>query len=170
MEGAGGTSSVEVRVSAPLECTVYDMSPVNVCTYGVLHVECISWHGVLVRTCDSYKGAVFIIPIITSFRAIGDVSLQPYVTCHPEILEKEIGPEDEYLVLASDGLWVRDFPPFLSSFLSLLLSSSLSAFLPLLLPPVPPLLLPFFLSLLLSCLICECIQAEASFCLKWSIR
>jgi protein phosphatase 1L len=27
------------------------------------------------------------------------------VTCEPEILEKEIGPEDEYLVLASDGIW-----------------------------------------------------------------
>jgi hypothetical protein len=30
---------------------------------------------------------------------------QPYVTSEPEILEKDIGPEDEFLVLASDGLW-----------------------------------------------------------------
>ena len=27
------------------------------------------------------------------------------MTCEPEITEKEIGLEDEYLVLASDGLW-----------------------------------------------------------------
>lgn len=38
-------------------------------------------------------------------RAIGDVSLQPYITCEPEIIESEIEPEDEYLVLASDGIW-----------------------------------------------------------------
>ncbi len=38
-------------------------------------------------------------------RAIGDVCLKPYVTCEPEISEKDLGREDEYLVLASDGLW-----------------------------------------------------------------
>jgi protein phosphatase 1L len=38
-------------------------------------------------------------------RAIGDVMLQPYVTSTPEIQVKEMVPEDEYLVLASDGLW-----------------------------------------------------------------
>ena len=27
------------------------------------------------------------------------------MTCEPEILEKLIAPEDEFLVLASDGLW-----------------------------------------------------------------
>ena len=41
------------------------------------------------------------------YRAIGDVALQPYVTCMPEILDREIKSEDEFLVLASDGLWVR---------------------------------------------------------------
>lgn len=62
-----------------------------------------------------------VLKYILSSRAIGDVSLQPYVTCHPEILEKEIGPEDEYLVLASDGLWVRNsiFFSFFSPFFSL---------------------------------------------------
>jgi serine/threonine protein phosphatase PrpC len=39
------------------------------------------------------------------YRAIGDVALKPYVTSEPEIIEKDIGLEDEYLVLASDGLW-----------------------------------------------------------------
>ena len=49
-----------------------------------------------------------------SYRAIGDVTLQPYVTCHPEILQRVIGPEDEYLLLASDGLWVRQkFQPLI---------------------------------------------------------
>lgn len=39
------------------------------------------------------------------FRAIGDVSFQPYITADPEIIEKNIEPEDEYLVIATDGLW-----------------------------------------------------------------
>jgi protein phosphatase 1L len=43
--------------------------------------------------------------VLAVSRAIGDVALQPYVTCEPEIQEKDIGPEDEYLVLASDGVW-----------------------------------------------------------------
>lgn len=38
-------------------------------------------------------------------RAIGDVSLQPYITCEPEITEKLIDADDEYLVLATDGIW-----------------------------------------------------------------
>lgn len=44
--------------------------------------------------------------ILAVSRAIGDVSLQPYITCEPEIIEKDIiSNEDEFLVLASDGLW-----------------------------------------------------------------
>lgn len=43
--------------------------------------------------------------MLTSLRAIGDLALKPFVTCEPEVTEKEIGLEDEYLVLASDGLW-----------------------------------------------------------------
>ena len=38
-------------------------------------------------------------------RAIGDVSLQPYVTCEPEIEKKDLTGDDEYLVMASDGVW-----------------------------------------------------------------
>ncbi len=38
-------------------------------------------------------------------RAIGDIALQPFVTAEPEIMEKTIGLEDEYLILASDGVW-----------------------------------------------------------------
>lgn len=43
--------------------------------------------------------------VLAVSRAIGDVSLQPYITCEPEIMEKKIDHEDEYLVIASDGLW-----------------------------------------------------------------
>jgi serine/threonine protein phosphatase PrpC len=38
-------------------------------------------------------------------RAIGDVALQPYVTCEPEIVVKQIEADDEYVVLASDGIY-----------------------------------------------------------------
>ncbi len=38
-------------------------------------------------------------------RAIGDVSLQPYVTSEPDIVETNLDAHDEFLVLASDGLW-----------------------------------------------------------------
>ena len=44
--------------------------------------------------------------VLAVSRAIGDVTLQPYVTCEPEIQEKELlDGEDAYLVLASDGIW-----------------------------------------------------------------
>ncbi|KAJ8759790.1 hypothetical protein K2173_009891 [Erythroxylum novogranatense] len=38
-------------------------------------------------------------------RSIGDDDLKPAVTAEPEITETAISAEDEYLVLASDGLW-----------------------------------------------------------------
>ncbi|KAI8562550.1 hypothetical protein RHMOL_Rhmol03G0044200 [Rhododendron molle] len=38
-------------------------------------------------------------------RSIGDGDLKPYVTAEPEITETTLSVEDEYLVLASDGLW-----------------------------------------------------------------
>ena len=44
--------------------------------------------------------------VLAVSRAIGDVNLQPYVTCEPEIMERELlDDEDCYLVLASDGIW-----------------------------------------------------------------
>jgi Protein phosphatase 2C len=83
--------------------------------------------------CLSMLIELNVLAIISPYRAIGDVSLQPYVTCHPEILEKEIGPEDEYLVLASDGLWVRNSsllsslpPSLITSFICYLISSFVS--------------------------------------------
>lgn len=38
-------------------------------------------------------------------RAIGDNYLKPYVTCQPEVIVIDRTPEDECLILASDGLW-----------------------------------------------------------------
>ncbi|KAK3218035.1 hypothetical protein Dsin_012005 [Dipteronia sinensis] len=38
-------------------------------------------------------------------RSIGDDDLKPAVTAEPEITETVLSPEDEFLVMASDGLW-----------------------------------------------------------------
>ena len=43
--------------------------------------------------------------VLAVSRSFGDVSLKPYITAEPEVMEKEIAPDDLYLVLASDGLW-----------------------------------------------------------------
>jgi len=43
--------------------------------------------------------------VLAVSRAIGDVNLKPYVTADPELVEVEIGSDDAYVVLASDGLW-----------------------------------------------------------------
>mmetsp|Transcript_40561 Transcript_40561/g.84430 ORF Transcript_40561/g.84430 Transcript_40561/m.84430 type:complete len:526 (-) Transcript_40561:142-1719(-) len=38
-------------------------------------------------------------------RSIGDASLKPYITAEPEICEYDIGKDDWFLVLSSDGVW-----------------------------------------------------------------
>ncbi|KAG8372172.1 hypothetical protein BUALT_Bualt12G0038800 [Buddleja alternifolia] len=38
-------------------------------------------------------------------RSIGDDDLKPFVTAEPEITETQLSGEDEYIVMASDGLW-----------------------------------------------------------------
>eukprot|EP00523_Entomoneis_sp_CCMP467_P007583 CAMPEP_0168725724 /NCGR_PEP_ID=MMETSP0724-20121128/4302_1 /TAXON_ID=265536 /ORGANISM="Amphiprora sp., Strain CCMP467" /LENGTH=517 /DNA_ID=CAMNT_0008772519 /DNA_START=525 /DNA_END=2078 /DNA_ORIENTATION=+ len=38
-------------------------------------------------------------------RSIGDASLKPYITAEPEICEYDIGRDDWFLVLSSDGVW-----------------------------------------------------------------
>lgn len=43
--------------------------------------------------------------VLAVSRAIGDVNLKPYVTCDPEITNHVLTPEDQFLILASDGLW-----------------------------------------------------------------
>lgn len=43
--------------------------------------------------------------VLAVSRAIGDINLKPYVTCDPEIIHHSITPDDQYVILASDGLW-----------------------------------------------------------------
>ena len=43
--------------------------------------------------------------VLAVSRSFGDISLKPYVTAEPEVMEKVITSDDLYLVLASDGLW-----------------------------------------------------------------
>lgn len=43
--------------------------------------------------------------VLAMSRAIGDSYLKPYVTAEPEVTVTERKEEDEFLILASDGLW-----------------------------------------------------------------
>lgn len=38
-------------------------------------------------------------------RSIGDASLKPYITAEPEVCEYDVGKDDWFLVLSSDGVW-----------------------------------------------------------------
>jgi len=38
-------------------------------------------------------------------RSIGDASLKPYITAEPEVCEYDIGKDDWFLILSSDGVW-----------------------------------------------------------------
>jgi len=38
-------------------------------------------------------------------RSVGDASLKPYITAEPEICEYDVGPDDLFLILSSDGVW-----------------------------------------------------------------
>lgn len=43
--------------------------------------------------------------ILALSRALGDVSVQPYVTYRPDVLELDVSDAIEHLILACDGLW-----------------------------------------------------------------
>lgn len=43
--------------------------------------------------------------VLAMSRAIGDNYLKPYVSCEPEVTMTERTAEDEFFILASDGLW-----------------------------------------------------------------
>lgn len=38
-------------------------------------------------------------------RALGDKSLAPYVIPHPEIIQRTLLPQDEFVIIACDGVW-----------------------------------------------------------------
>ncbi len=43
--------------------------------------------------------------VLAVSRAFGDFSLRPYITAQPEMLVHGITPNDEFLILACDGVW-----------------------------------------------------------------
>lgn len=63
----------------------------------------IQSHGGFVQTL----GVPRVNGVLAVSRAFGDTTLKPYVTAAPEIAEVELGDvgEDEFVVVASDGLW-----------------------------------------------------------------
>lgn len=38
-------------------------------------------------------------------RAIGDTDLKPYITSEPEIVSFELDGDEDFVIMASDGLW-----------------------------------------------------------------
>ncbi|XP_060203825.1 protein phosphatase 2C 51-like [Lycium barbarum] len=46
-----------------------------------------------------------VLGVLATSRSIGDVYLKPYVIPDPEVMVSKISDADEFLVLASDGLW-----------------------------------------------------------------
>jgi len=53
-----------------------------------------------------YNGAWRVNATLSVSRSLGDYSCQQYITCEPEVVVREIDPtRDEFLVVASDGLW-----------------------------------------------------------------
>ncbi|KAL6525597.1 hypothetical protein OROHE_015904 [Orobanche hederae] len=55
------------------------------------------------RTIICRSGNPYALSRVT--RSIGDDDLKPFVTAEPEITEILLSVEDEYIVMASDGLW-----------------------------------------------------------------
>mmetsp|Transcript_10803 Transcript_10803/g.17687 ORF Transcript_10803/g.17687 Transcript_10803/m.17687 type:complete len:135 (-) Transcript_10803:248-652(-) len=43
--------------------------------------------------------------ILAVSRALGDIPLQPFVTPEPEVTETHLTTDDEFLILACDGVW-----------------------------------------------------------------
>jgi len=43
--------------------------------------------------------------LLAMTRALGDLALKKYISAEPEVTEQVLVPEDEFLLLASDGLW-----------------------------------------------------------------
>lgn len=39
------------------------------------------------------------------YRSLGDADLKPAVTAQPQVLQHQLSSQDEFVVLASDGLW-----------------------------------------------------------------
>ncbi|WRX18029.1 PPM-type phosphatase-like domain - like 10 [Theobroma cacao] len=46
-----------------------------------------------------------VLGVLATSRSIGDQCLKPFVICKPEVTVRELTNRDEFLILASDGLW-----------------------------------------------------------------
>ncbi|MBA0814010.1 hypothetical protein Gohar_019861 [Gossypium harknessii] len=46
-----------------------------------------------------------VLGVLATSRSIGDQYLKPFVICKPEVTVREVTNGDEFLILASDGLW-----------------------------------------------------------------
>jgi protein phosphatase 1L len=52
-----------------------------------------------------FYGAPRVEGILAMSRSLGDTSLKPFVSSEPRIVEGHLGKENDYAVLASDGVW-----------------------------------------------------------------
>lgn len=55
--------------------------------------------------CVAWAGTWRVAGVLAVSRAIGDKPLKKYVISTPHVCERVLQPEDEFLILASDGLW-----------------------------------------------------------------
>ncbi|GMI99664.1 highly ABA-induced PP2C gene 3 [Hibiscus trionum] len=46
-----------------------------------------------------------VLGVLATSRSIGDQYLKPFVICKPEVTVRELTDDDEFLILASDGMW-----------------------------------------------------------------
>lgn len=52
-----------------------------------------------------FDGFDYRISDLSVSRAFGDVSAEPYLTCMPDIYKRKLTSDDQFMVLACDGLW-----------------------------------------------------------------
>ncbi|PNH01260.1 putative protein phosphatase 2C 8 [Tetrabaena socialis] len=55
--------------------------------------------------CNFGRGNMYVMGQLAVTRSFGDFDLRPYVIAQPELVVHARTPDDEFLVLASDGLW-----------------------------------------------------------------
>lgn len=55
--------------------------------------------------CVVWAGTWRVGGVLAVSRAFGDKPLKRYVIATPDVREETLGPDDEFIILASDGLW-----------------------------------------------------------------
>ncbi|KAL0804302.1 hypothetical protein Bca101_096792 [Brassica carinata] len=65
-------------------------------------VSVITPEKIIVANCGDSRA---VLCVLATSRAIGDNYLKPYVSSEPEVTVTERSEEDEFMILASDGLW-----------------------------------------------------------------